>query len=365
MTDLPKNVRPETDRHGKVRYRFRKVGYKSAMIPGEPGSPEMLRAVAHVLEANKLERRPIASTRKHEHASLDHAFHKLKQLPSWQDNTARYQHVAGQVIERFLDLKDKKDRRYGRRPCKHVTVGWLNRIFGQMSDRPGAANDLRKKLKILMNVALAEGWISSNPVVLTSKYKDGEGHKDWTDVELEQFRTKHALGSMARLTLELTLNVAGRACEVNKIERSHIKGGRIFLRHAKGSQETSVPMLSTTRAAIKAMPSTPIRYLVVTHFGKPFTDKGMSKRMRKWCDEAGLPQCSMHGLKKSISRQLVESGATDAEGQAITGHKSTKIFGHYRAAADQKRMADTAMARLEQKIAEPATPSNCRTSGDN
>lgn len=361
MTDLPRNVRPERDRHGKIRYRFRKAGYRSAMVPGPPGSPEMLEAVATILREGKLETKAVETAAPVEPRSLDDLFRRYRNSPHWTRNSARYQRVAGQVIQRFLDQIDKKGRRFGRRPVANVTVGWLDAQLATMADRPGAANDLRKKLKGLMAHAERLEWRESNPVALTAKYKDGEGYHDWTDEEIEQYRAAHPLGTMARLTLELTLNTAGRRCNVNKIEREHIKAGRIAVAHAKGGNETSVPMLSTTRAALDAMPVQPIRFLIVTQFGKPFTDAGLGNRVRKWCDEAGLPQCSLHGLRKSISRQMVERGATDAEGQAVTGHKKPGTFAHYRAKANRVRLADSALARFEAEFAEPSAPENCRT----
>lgn len=365
MTDLPRNVRPERDRHGKVRYRFRKTGYRSAMVPGPPGSPEMLEAVAAILRDGKLTPAKIERPTPVVPRSLDDLFRRYRASPHWTRNGARYQHVAAQVIARFLDRIDKKGRRYGCRPVDQVTVGWLDGKLAEMADRPGAANDLRKKLKGLLNHAQRLEWRESNPVTLTAKYKDGAGFHDWTDEEIEQYRATHSLGTMARLTLELTLNTAGRRCNVNKIERDHIKHGRINVAHAKGSNATSVPMLSTTRAALDAMPVQPIRFLIVTQFGKPFTDAGLGNRVRKWCDDAGLPQCSLHGLRKSISRQMVERGATDAEGQSVTGHKKAATFQHYRAGADRVRLADSALARIEAEFAEPSAPGNCRTSASN
>lgn len=363
-TDLPRNVRPERDRHGKIRYRFRKAGYRSAMVPGPPGSPEMLEAVAAILRDGKLPKEGAKSPKPVEPRSLDDLFRRYKASVHWTKNSPRYQRVAGQVIDRFLNREDKKGRRYGRRPVEKVTVGWLDAKLAEMADRPGAANDLRKKLKGLMNHAIRLGWRNSNPVELTAKYKDGAGFHDWTDDEIEQFRATHPLGTMARLTLELTLNTAGRRCNVNKIERDHIRNGRIYVAHAKGSHETSVPMLSTTRAAIDALPAAPIRFLITTVYGKPFTDAGLGNRVRKWCDEAGLPQCSLHGLRKSVSRQMVERGATDAEGQAVTGHRKSDTFVHYRAKANRARLADSALARLESQFAEPSASENCRTSAN-
>jgi integrase len=113
---------------------------------------------------------------------------------------------------------------------------------------------------------------------------------------------------------------------VNKIEREHIKDGYITVAHVKDNNAATVPLLPITRAAIEALPAAPFKYLVTTAFGKPFTDAGLGNRMRKWCDEAGLPHCTIHGLRKSMSRMLAEAGATDAQGRAVTGHKKDDTF---------------------------------------
>ncbi len=45
-----------------------------------------------------------------------------------------------------------------------------------------------------------------------------------------------------------------------------------------------------------------------TSFGKSFSANGFGNRMRQWCDEAGLPQCSSHGLRKLMAKRLAEAG---------------------------------------------------------
>ena len=101
-----------------------------------------------------------------------------------------------------------------------------------------------------------------------------------------------------------------------------------------------------TRAALEALPAAPIRHLIVTQHGKPFSVSGLGNKMRQWCDEAGLKHCSMHGLRKAISRILAEHGATDAEGQSVTGHKKAATFAHYRAKANRTTLADRAFSNL-------------------
>jgi integrase len=151
---------------------------------------------------------------------------------------------------------------------------------------------------------------------------------------------------MARLTLELALNTAARRCNVATLTRDDIEGDWIMVDHAKGNNEAAVPLMPTTKAALDALPAAPIKHLVTTQFGKPFSVAGLGNRMRKWCDEAGLGHCTMHGLRKALSRRVAESGGTDAEGQSITGHKKAATFAAYRAKADRKRLAGAAMRKV-------------------
>jgi hypothetical protein len=38
---------------------------------------------------------------------------------------------------------------------------------------------------------------------------------------------------------------------------------------------------------------------LVNEYGKPFTAKGFGAWFRARCDEAGLPRCTAHGLRKA------------------------------------------------------------------
>lgn len=347
ITNLPANVRPSRDRHGKIRYRFRRKGWPGAYLPGEPGSAEFHAAYAAIIAAGPQAAPEITTRHKINPRTLDDLHQRMKKSPRWRKKKDSTRMVQSRIMERFLDRTGKSGRRYGERPVAAVTVGWLENVFGQMWETPAAANVLRRVLATHMDLAQRMGWRSDNPVRLTDRYEEGEGFHTWTDEEIEQYRAHHRLGTMARLTLELALNTAARRCNLNKIEREHLRDGRIWVAHAKGNHETSVPILATTRAAIDALPAAPLRFLITTAFGKPFTDAGMGNRMRDWCNEAGLPHCSMHGLRKAVSRRLAESGATDAEGQSVTGHKKAETFAYYRAKANRALLADRAFGRGE------------------
>jgi integrase len=68
---------------------------------------------------------------------------------------------------------------------------------------------------------------------------------------------------------------------------------------------------------------------LTTEFGRPFSANGFGNWFRKKCDEAGLPHCTAHGLRKAAAARLAELGAPENEIMAITGHRTSKEMIRY------------------------------------
>jgi integrase len=94
------------------------------------------------------------------------------------------------------------------------------------------------------------------------------------------------------------------------------------------------------------VPKTNLTFLI-TKFGAPFTSAGFGNWFREKCDEAGLPQCSAHGLRKLVATRLANAGCSEEEIKAITGHKSSSEVARYTKASDQKRLAGSAAGKLK------------------
>jgi integrase/recombinase XerD len=93
------------------------------------------------------------------------------------------------------------------------------------------------------------------------------------------------------------------------------------------------------------MPKAHLTY-IVTAQGKPRSKYGLGNDFAKWATEAGLPaRCRLHGLKKGGMRRLAEDGSTTHELMAISGHRTLSEVQRYTDGADQKRLADSGMAK--------------------
>ncbi|MGB8611516.1 MAG: tyrosine-type recombinase/integrase, partial [Pseudolabrys sp.] len=107
-----------------------------------------------------------------------------------------------------------------------------------------------------------------------------------------------------------------------------------------------MPMHPKLQEIIDATPTVGVKTFLVTHFGKPYTAPGFGNWFREQCDAAGCPDVSAHGLRKATARRLAEIGCTAHQIAAITGHASLSEVQRYTKAADRKRMAREAMAKL-------------------
>jgi len=73
--------------------------------------------------------------------------------------------------------------------------------------------------------------------------------------------------------------------------------------------------------------------------------------MRQWCNDADLPECSSHGLRKASATILAEAGATEHQLMAIFGWSDSKMAQHYTKAAQSKRIIDAGFERRKTYVA--------------
>ena len=219
---------------------------------------------------------------------------------------------------------------------------------------------LLKTLRLLLNYAIFIGMIPSNPALAVRGFRrKGDGHHTWTEGEVAQFEATHPTGSKARLALCLMLYTAQRKSDVARMGWQHIAGDTIAVRQQKTGAALLIPLHPDLASALTTAPRSNLAILQ-TERGQPFTPAGFGMWFRKRCDEAGLPQCSAHGLRKLAATRLANAGATTEEIKAITGHKTTSEVTRYTKAADQERLARAALSKLGAEtgtgIVQPSIP---------
>src|SRR5262245_47121180 len=80
----------------------------------------------------------------------------------------------------------------------------------------------------------------------------------WGDEQIALYRERHANGTMARLALELMLNIAARRHDAHLIGRQHLRDAKLSWRPNKTSRTTgkllTIRVLPELQAALDAMP---------------------------------------------------------------------------------------------------------------
>jgi site-specific recombinase XerD len=192
------------------------------------------------------------------------------------------------------------------------------------------------------------------------KAKESEGHPTFSNEQVEQFRAHHPLGSKARLALELSLALATRRGDGISIGRQHMQEVRVESRteiwlvytqeknRKRKPVKVETPVPAPLLAAIEACPSPPESLTFLTNeWGRPFTKKGFNTWFRKQVAAAGLPDtCVPHGLRKAGCRIMAESDCTPHEVMSVSGHSSLKEVERYTKAADRRRLAARAQAKV-------------------
>jgi integrase len=170
-----------------------------------------------------------------------------------------------------------------------------------------------------------------------------DGYRTWTEADIEAFEARHPVGSRARLALALLLYTAQRRSDVVRMGRQHVRNGALSVRQQKTGRALEIPVHPALQAVLDATPSHHLTFLT-TQAGKPFSPAGFTNWFRDMCNEAGLPRgTSAHGLRKAACRRLAEAGCSAHLIAAVSGHRSLREVQRYTEAADQARMARSAM----------------------
>jgi integrase len=219
---------------------------------------------------------------------------------------------------------------------------------------PNASNHRLKALRGLFRWATKEnkGGIRENPARNVDKLNvGGEGHHTWTEEECKGYQNRHPIGTMERLAFDLFFETCQRLGDVHAMGRQHVRNGKLCFTQEKNRQHPhpmylELPITPALQKSLGATVTGDLRFLVNAH-GVPFASKkSFGNWFRACCDEAGLPRrCTAHGLRKAAATYHADNGASANELMAIFGWKSLRTAEIYVRKANQKKLAEQAMAR--------------------
>lgn len=351
---LPLHVSRFADRHGRWRYRYRRKGFTTYYFKAEPGT-EAFRQELRACEDGQAAAPIQPGAGRAQLGSFDDLLIRYYQSPDFLDPGERTRVVYRGVLERWRETTGKSGVRFGALMVRDLQAAHVEKMMAAMLPHRTAANMLRKRLSALMKFAVRIGMTAVNPVPATRPFKvEGTGFHTWTEEEITAYQDRHPIGSKARLALDLMLWTGQRGGDARVMGPPNVRNKRLIVTQEKTGAVVSVPILPALAESILAAPSGGLVFLLSEH-GRPFSRKGFGNKVRQWCDEAGLPDCSAHGLRKAAARRFAEAGCSNQEIKSWTGHTTDSEVARYTAAASQTLLSDAAaeklMANLRDRLA--------------
>lgn len=331
-----KYVKVYKDRHGRLRHYYRRKGFSSVTLPGVPGSAEFMAAYAEAEGRAPRQASPKPRAQPRSVSALIIEYYKSASFLALRDSTKRG----------YRNILDRFRAKYGDRGAASIETHHLEAIFHGMAATPGAVRNLRKRLRKVFGLAVRLGWRQDNPVTETEGVKTKtEGFTAWSEEDIAAFERHWPSGSRERLALALLLYTGQRRSDVVTMGGQHVANGRISVRQLKTDARLKVRLHPALRNEIDAHPVS--MTFLTTQYGAPFSAAGFTQWFRERAEQAGLVGRTPHGLRKAAGRRLAEAGCTAKEIAAVLGHTTLTEVERYTRSADQEKLSDAAMDRLE------------------
>jgi integrase/recombinase XerD len=342
-----------------MRHYFRRPGSKAIALPGLPGSAEFMEAYQMALAGAPIHDIGASRTKAGTiNAAVAAYYHSKSFTEALAPATQR---MRRNILERFR--AEHGDKRIALLQRNHIV-----KLLETM--RPHAQKNWLKTIRGLMAFAVADNMVGNDPSESVKiKVAASIGHMTWLEPQIAMYRERHKLGTVARLAIELLLNIAARRHDAHVIGQQHIRDGKLCWRPHKTLRTTNkmlkVAILPELRAALAAMPRSESALTFLTNdYGKPFASAAaFGNKFADWCTAAGLKpvMCDdgrvrsfrAHGLRKAALTRAAHAGCTGPELMALSGHATLAQLQVYLTEVDQERQADAAMAKVKAKTETP------------
>ncbi|MBR1250002.1 tyrosine-type recombinase/integrase [Bradyrhizobium sp. AUGA SZCCT0169] len=363
----------DTDRHGNVRRYFRKriagsKKYLKVRIRAELGSEGFHNQFAAALKGAKAQLTRATAVEKTIPNSLRWLVEKYYASAAFKELETSTRDVRRRLLDNLCQEPrlEGQPGTLGALPY-NIPADKIEVLRDRKAERADAANGRLKALRGLFTYAVSDKSIpiKRNPAkeVAYLKSKKKGGFHTWTTEEVAIYLDRHGQGTKARLALGIILLSGQRRSDIVVFGKQHLREARFmpenlqvfhagrwisFTQHKNRNKSPvllTIPVLPELEHLLTDGPTGALTFLE-TQFGKPFTANGFGNWFRRRCNEAGLPHCSAHGLRKAGATIAADNGATAHQLMAIFGWTTIKQAEIYTKKADQKRLAGVATRLL-------------------
>jgi integrase len=321
---LPPFCYREKSRHGRIAYYVRRER-KGARIrlPDDLGSPSWWEAYYAALAGQKPAIAPRGGL-----ARLIDEYQTSGEFLRLADQTREQRAgIFRRMIEANPDI-DASDIQ-----PEHIRAG--------MSRRTGnAANTFVKALRGLFQWAVATGRLDADPTSGIVKINvQSSGYHAVTADEVDRFRAHWGADSRQVLALDVAILTGARRGDLAILGPRHVIDGVIEFPASKTGQRCYVPVLGRMGEIIADAKAQGRATFIARMDGEPYGVESLGEQFRRWFADAGLPHCSVHGLRKHSATVLANMGVSGHSLMAIFGWKRLAMAETYTREFDRRRLA--------------------------
>lgn len=337
------------DRHGRMRYYFRKGGRRFP-LPGAPGTGPFSEAYDELLAEHggepgyggKRARRPLAAA----DGTLAWviAQYRSDENPEWttpkESSREIYNRRLDWLIEHygraiFGSIEERHVRRIRNQlraapSVADATVDWIGRLWRfakehiEYFDRPGQR-------------------LGPNPATeVAAIHTEHEQHKAWPPelcAAFEQIENPRLIRGYYLLRY-----TGQRRSDVVQMHRTRFDGSAVEVVQEKTGTYVWIPAHKRLLEHLHATGVGP-EYLLSTIRGGPYEPTSLTNMICAACKDLGFPGYSPHGLRHLAGAALAEAGCSLHEIMSILGHLTEKEAAEYVRQAQRKKMASSAMGK--------------------
>lgn len=345
-----KYVVRDRDRHGRWRYYLRRPGHPKIRLRAKPGSSEFDQEYQAAILTSAAARPDEGDP--HTLRWLVKRYVKSAEFQRLSESTQRVREL---ILEHVIEEASSPGSAvlFGECPLTRMSPKLVRVLRDRKAKFPHAANNRVKIVRRMFRWGVENELLESNPAVdVAALHAPSTGHHTWIEEEIALFEARWPIGSKERLAFALLRYLGIRRSDVVRLGRQHLRDGVLRFTTKKGARRNAVslelPMPVQLCAIIEQSTTGDLAFLVTDH-GLAFTAAGFGGWFRERCDDAELPHCSAHGLRKAAATALADAGATPHQLMAWFGWKSIKEAERYTRAANQKKLAASVVPLIEGK----------------
>ncbi len=240
---------------------------------------------------------------------------------------------------------DRLEAKWGERPVAGINREVVLNIGAAFNDTPSKRDSAIRFLSVLLRFALdypSRYGLDHNPAVGVDPTHKPTPYPAWPR-EVYLAALEQAPLHLRR-AIVAGLNTGQRISDIVRFAWSNWDGQGLTVHQMKTGTTIWIPA-STEMAEMVADCPREAAVVLTTASGRPWVRGHLQNQIKAFMEKLGRPDLSMHGLRKSTGYVLAEHDCTPHQIQSILGC-SLQMAAHYTKAADQKRLAKSAVVKL-------------------